>query len=133
LIVPFDPELHARFVFSAWCNGSGETFERLHRLLRTGARAAVKVGSTNRNVFMGWAVVTDPQTVAWVYTKDRLRGSGIMSRLLEHLGVDLEQPMTALFWSPACDGLIGNGWPIVYAEGAVRPLVRDERRAATGR
>lgn len=139
MIVAFDPELHSRFVFSAWCQGAGEPFERLHRKLREGAQCAVRVGNNNQPVLVngrmriliyGYAVVTAPQTVAWAYTKPALRGQKILRSLLGHLGVDVRKPMQSLVWSPACDGLIRRGWPIVYAPGVVVPRVPDERRAA---
>jgi len=128
MIVPFDPELHARFVFSAWCAGSGEPFERLHGLLRRGARCAVRVGQLNRDIYMGYAVVDGPQTVIWCYTKEKLRAKGIMRDLLDHLGVDIAKPIRALFWSPVADALVRKGWPLVYLDTS--PTVPDARRTA---
>ncbi len=40
-----------------------------------------------------------------------------MRTLLGELGVDVAQPMVALFDSPACQGLIRKGWPITVAKG----------------
>ncbi len=114
MIVPFDPELHRRFVFSAWCGGAGEPFDRLHRLFREGARCAVRIGETNAKLFYAYAIVLGPQQLVWAYTKEALRGQGIMRALLGHLGVDVHAPMTALFRSPSADALIGKGWPITY-------------------
>jgi hypothetical protein len=125
LIVPYDPDLHRRFVFSAWCAGAGEPWEVLHRLLRAGARCAVWVGTTNPALFMAYAVVMpERQTVVWAYTKERLRGQGIMRALLEHLGVRCQWPITVLFWSPVAEALIEGGWQIVRGEAG-----GDERRA----
>ncbi len=128
MIVPFDPQVHERFVFSGFCNGAGEPWEWLHRLLRHGARCAVRVGSTNRNLFYGFAVVTEPQVIAWCYTKKKLQGHGVMTALLGHLGVDIRQPMVALLPSPAAEGLRRHGWPISYPAPAL-PARRLEVRA----
>ncbi len=119
MIVPYDPDLHRRFVFSAWCGGAGEPFDRLHRLFREGARCAVRVGETNEALFYGYAIVAAaPQTLVWAYTKEKLRGQGIMRALLQHLGVDVKAPMVALFHAPAFDALIAKGWPITYQSDA---------------
>ena len=124
MIVPYDPVVHRRFVFSAWCLGAGEPFDRLHRIFRAGARCAVRVGSTNPSVFMGYLVVApEPQTVVWAYTKERLQGQGICKALLEHMGIDRTLPMVVLFPSPAADALMRRGWPIRYGAD-------DERRPA---
>jgi len=139
VIVPYDPDVHRRFVFSAWCGGAGEPFERLHRILRDGARCAVRVGNKNQPVLiggqnriliMGCAIIAAPQTVVWAYTKARLVHQGIMKALLEHLGVDRSRPITALFWSPlaqeSVDQMNARGWQITFGvDGAVRG---DERR-----
>ena len=127
MIVAYDPGLHRRFVFSAWCHGAGEPFDRLHRLLRAGARCAVRVGNKNRPVLingqmriliMSYLVLAAPQTVVWAYTKPKLRGQGLMKELLEHMGVDRKQPITVLFRSPVSDALKAGGWPITYEGGA---------------
>lgn len=122
MIVPYDPEVHRRFVFSAWCLGAGEPFDRLHRIFRAGARCAVRVGASNPDLFMGYVIAApEPQTIVWAYTKERLQGEGIMTELLEHLGVDRRKPIVALFRSPAADALVRKGWPIRYGTD-------DERR-----
>jgi hypothetical protein len=118
LIVAYDPALHRRFVFSAWCHGSGETFETLHRLMRGGARCAVRVADRNGRLYYAFAIAAGPQTVAWAYTKEALRGQGMMRSLLEHLGVDVNAPMLALFHAPAADALRDKGWPISYESDA---------------
>lgn len=131
MIVAFDPDRHQRFVFSAFCAGAGEPFEWLHRLLRHGARCAVRVAPANPDLFYAFAVVSAPQTVAWCYTKERLQGHGCMTALLAHLGVDVRQPMIALLSSPACEALRRKGWPIDYPAPA---LALDEQQvAAVGR
>lgn len=117
LIVPADPAVHGRWIFSTFCSGAGEPRETLHRLLRTGAaRAAVMQTEADASVFASWAaVISNQQTICWTYTKPLVRRRGHMVALLDFLGVDTTQPMYALFPSPALLGLIRKGWPITIA------------------
>lgn len=117
-IIPYDEERHRHFVEAAFCAGAGEPREALARLLRQGAaKCAVRVAATDADLFYGYAVVLDvPQTVVWTYVKQRLQRSGIMTELLQHLGVDMGRQVIALFPSPACNGMIRDGWNIKYAE-----------------
>lgn len=132
MIVPFDPQVHERFVFSGFCNGAGEPWEWLHRLLRHGAKCAVRVAPAHPDLFYAFAVVSAPQTVAWCYTKSALRGHGFMSALLQHLGVDVGQPMIALLPSPAAEALRRRGWPIDYPAPA--PALAEQHEViAVGR
>lgn len=116
LIVPFDPERHSRFVFSAWCHGAGEPRDRLHRLLRTGCRCWVRQAAGKPELFYGFVAVPQPprQEVIWVYVKEEMQRFGLMVELLGHAGIDTTKQMTALFRSPACDGLRRRGWKIRY-------------------
>jgi hypothetical protein len=125
MIVPFDPAIHERFVFSGFCRGAGEPRDWLHYLLRHGARCAVRVAPGNRDLYYAFAVATGPQTIAWAYTKEKLRNQGFLRELLGYLGVDVERPMVAMLSSPACEALKRKGWPIRY-------LVEDLYKVANG-
>lgn len=116
-------------MFGTWCASACEPREALHALLRRGVARAVVRDLQNEERsrdgkpdFPGWAavVVKDPQVVVWAYTKPRGRRDGNMVALLMELGTDLTREMRAVYWSPACDGLISKGWPIRY-------LTADER------
>jgi hypothetical protein len=117
-IVPFGPE-HERFVYSSWCAGSGEPRYVLADLLERGARLLVATGR-DPDLLVGWACALGDQVVVWAYTRATAgavsRGRGVMRALLAELGVDVKEPMVALFDSPACQGLIRKGWPITVAE-----------------
>lgn len=114
-IVPYDRENHEAFVASALTAGAGRGRSVLRALVIAEVPIAVRVGNKNPNLCMGFAIVPGRQRVVWCYTKEKLRGKGIMTELLEHLGIDIHKPIIAQWRSPACDTLIKRGWPITYA------------------
>jgi hypothetical protein len=126
-IVPLAPE-HERFVYSSWCAGAGEPRIVLEGLLARGARCVVLTGARDPGLLVGWAAAMPAphqQYVVWAYTRATAggasRGRGVMRALLGELGVDVTKPMTALFDSPACQGLVRKGWPITVAKGNHEP------------
>lgn len=84
VIVPFERETHGRFVYSAYCRGRGEPYRALDRLFEEGARAFVKVGTTDAKVFMGFIIALN-HACLHVYVKEALRADGhyIRRQLLE--------------------------------------------------
>jgi hypothetical protein len=118
-IVAYQPREHGAFVYSFFAAGSGEPRETLDALFDSGARWAVLVSPNDPDTFAAFAVVMPaPQTVAWVHTKwqppekPQARRRGFAKALLRHLGVQLDQPVTALYWSPAIPQLRRRGYVI---------------------
>lgn len=118
MIVAYDHanEAHRRFVFSSFCLGSSMPDSVLRGLLQRGARLAILTSATNPEVYLGWAGVLDG-AVVWSYTKLKLRCRGVMTALLDHLGVDTTVPIPTLFRTRAAEALSRRpGWSVTFKE-----------------
>ena len=125
---PFDPEIHAHFVFSAWCLGSGEPRNHLHEMLRhkvakcmVREAGLVKVGPLQgKPACVAWAAVIaeNPQEVVWAYTKARQCKLGMMTQLLTELGTNTTIPMLLSTRSGSGDAMARKlrerGWKILF-------------------
>lgn len=120
-IQSFNTREHGSFVYSAFSLGSGLPRETLDRLFDLGAKCVVLTGHNDPTWIIGFAIVIgDPQTVAWVYVRLKAardsevsaRRQGFAKAMLEALGTDTREPMTALFWSPVIAGLKRRGYVI---------------------
>ncbi len=113
-IIPYGYQ-HANWVLSNFGAIAGYPTEVLSDILANpDTKACIRVGREDPSRFLAYAVLSAPQTVAFAYTKPMARGRGYMTSLLKHLGVDLDQPLVALFRTPATDGMIRRGWRVSY-------------------
>jgi GNAT superfamily N-acetyltransferase len=115
-IVAYEPRRHGAFVYTAFARGSGEPPETLDALIDNDARIAVLEGPSDRDLFIGFAITTGDQQVAWAYVKPLARRQGLAKALVQHLGVNLDRPVTALFPAPAVKQLRRRGYQITLQE-----------------
>lgn len=124
-IRPFNGETDAGLVLTTW-RESRQPMEVLRRLLRRqglDVRCMVAALSADPgDSLYGWAAAETGGAVIWAYTVNAARRMGVMTALLDALGVDLAGPVACRFWSPTAEAI-----------SAVRPLrfapVKSQRLA----
>jgi hypothetical protein len=137
-IAAFDRRKHGAYVYSYFAMGSGEPRERLDDLFEAGARCEVafKADAAPPKDLAAFAIVSADGTVVWCHTKPPGRKRGLMRALLANLGVDIEKPMTAMFWSPAIPQMRRRGFVINPPKETESHAEREQdeagRQPATG-
>lgn len=108
--------------------------------LSAGGKVAVWYASSDPWTVVGFALRAADGEVVWAWTRPANRGhkgkpgsGGVMTALLQAIGVDLDQPIRARYRSPAGEGIARRGrLKIVWRDAAPErkePHERADRRA----